>query len=154
MAAVSDIGTVGRGSRHHPFQVNRVNHPLGKALLITGAIIFVLVVACVAAVVVIGGSHGTKNNTASSTTHRPSAQDLDPSTYQPISPRDYALLVKNPDAAKGRKLIVHGVVTQFDPATGTSDFRADTGADPMESRYDYKQNTLVRARSSHSGECG
>jgi hypothetical protein len=114
-------------------------------LAIVSAAIFVLLGGCAAVAAVMGGSHGTKNNTTSSTTHQPSAQDLDPTNYQPISPRDYALLVKNPDAAKGRKLIVHGVVTQFDSATGTSDFRADTGAEPMERRYDYQQNTLVHA---------
>lgn len=123
---------------------SRKSSPL-KVLAIVGAAIFLLVVGCTALVEVIGGSHGAKNNAASSATHKPSAQDLDPSTYQPISLRDYALLVKNPDAAKGRKLIVHGVVTQFDSATGTSDFRADTGAEPMGRRYDYQQNTLVHA---------
>jgi hypothetical protein len=48
------------------------------------------------------------------------AADLGPSTYENISPRDFAVLVKDPDVSKGRKTIVYGVVTQFDAATGTA----------------------------------
>jgi len=98
----------------------------------------------VALVAVVGGGAATNKSTTSST-QQPSTKDLDPSHYQPISPRDYAFLVKSPDSAKGRKLIVYGVVTQFDPATGTSDFRADTGAGPMQNPYDYNQNTILHA---------
>jgi Protein of unknown function (DUF2510) len=107
-----------------------------KKLLIVGAVLFALLF-------VYGFVFGDGSDTKPS--HPPSAQDLDPSHYQPISPHDYALLVKDPDAAKGRKLIVHGVVTQFDSATGTSEFRADTGAEPMESRFEYGENTYVYA---------
>jgi len=121
----------------------RKSSPL-KILLIIGAAVFLLLGGCVAFVAVIAGSGGTNKGTTAST-HQPSAQDLDPSNYQPISSRDYALLVKNPDAAKGRKLIVYGVVTQFDPATGTSDFRANTGADNSARIYDYDENTLLHA---------
>jgi hypothetical protein len=37
------------------------------------------------------------------------------------------------------------VVTQFDAATGTSDFRADTGAEQMTNSHDYEENTFVHA---------
>ncbi|MGA7055740.1 MAG: hypothetical protein WBZ37_31655 [Mycobacterium sp.] len=88
---------------------------------------------------------GNNHQSAQSEGQKPSAQDLDPTQYQPISPRDYALLVKDPDAAKGRKLIVYGVVTQFDAATGTSEFRASTGAEKAAQRYDYDVNTMIHA---------
>ena len=47
---------------------------------------------------------------------------MDPTAYEVISPRDYAILVKNPDAAKGRKLVVYGYVTQFDERPAPPDF--------------------------------
>ncbi|OQZ89347.1 hypothetical protein BST11_17965 [Mycobacterium alsense] len=67
---------------------------------------------------------------------------MDAATYQAISPRDYALLVKDPESNKGRKIIVYGVVTQFDAATGNAEFRANTGAQPD----DYLQNTMIDAQ--------
>ena len=45
-----------------------------------------------------------------------------PRRYQSIPPRDFDLLMKDPDSAEGRKIIVYGVVTQFDAATGTDRF--------------------------------
>ncbi len=73
------------------------------------------------------------------------AQRLDPSTYNAISPHDYAVLLKDPDAHKGEKIIVYGVVTQFDSQTGTSEFRADTAAEAQDDRFGYDQNTLIKA---------
>lgn len=116
-----------------------------KILLIVGAAVFLLLGGCVAIVAVVGSSSKTHQSSGRSGEQQPSAQDLDPTQYQPISPRDYALLVKDPDAAKGRKLIVYGVVTQFDAATGTSEFRANTGAEKAEHRYDYDVNTMIHA---------
>jgi len=75
---------------------------------------------------------------------------MDPSTYETITPRDYAVLVKNPDAAKGRKLVVYGYVTQFDAATGTAAFRANTAVTQSSTWYDYDVNTLVMAPAGQS----
>ncbi|PJE04067.1 MAG: hypothetical protein CK429_31955 [Mycobacterium sp.] len=116
-----------------------------KILLIVGAAVFLLLGGCVAIVAIVGSSSKTHQSSAQPRDQKPSAQDLDPSQYQSISPRDYALLVKDPDAAIGRKLIVYGVVTQFDAATGTSEFRANTGAEKAEHRYDYDVNTMIHA---------
>jgi hypothetical protein len=73
------------------------------------------------------------------------AARLDPTTYNAISPHDYAVLLKDPDAHKGEKIIVYGVVTQFDTNTGDSEFRADTAAEPHDDRFGYDQNTMVDA---------
>ena len=51
--------------------------------------------------------------------------------------------MKDPDSAKGRKIIIYGVVRQFDAATGTSSFRADTAAEPQEQSYDYEHSAYV-----------
>lgn len=76
------------------------------------------------------------------------AAKLNPASYETISDRDFALLMKNPDAAKGRKVVLYGVVTQFDSATGTSSFRANTAANPQNRSYDYDQNTVVTGATS------
>jgi hypothetical protein len=73
-----------------------------------------------------------------------SPEDLDASTYESLSARGFALIAKDPNANKGRKVIVSGVVTQFDASTGGSDFRANTGAIPQEVRVN-PVNTIVNA---------
>ena len=92
-----------------------------------------------------GSSPGATSPGATSTSTSPtvSPQDLDPATYQSLSSRDYALLVKDPDANKGRKIIVYGVVTQMDSATGNSQMRVDTDA---QLGGDYSQNTMIDAK--------
>jgi hypothetical protein len=57
-------------------------------------------------------------------------------------------MVKNPDSWAGRKIVVYGVVTQFDSATGSTAFRADTGPSPMTDPYDYDHNTFITAHAS------
>lgn len=75
------------------------------------------------------------------TTPEVSPEDLDPSTYQAISAREFALLVKNPDANIGRKIVLYGAVTQFDTATGQNSFIARTGAEPG----DYDESAIFYA---------
>lgn len=72
------------------------------------------------------------------------AAKLDPASYKGIGAREFALLIKDPDSHKGEKIIVYGVVTQFDAATGTSEFRANTGPDPN-AASSYSENTYVTA---------
>ncbi|MFC4603153.1 DUF2510 domain-containing protein [Rhodococcus kronopolitis] len=71
------------------------------------------------------------------------AAKKDPATYEQLTERDFALIAKNPDAAIGRKVVVYGRVTQFDSATGTTQFLARTAPLVPDSVYDYDQNTLV-----------
>lgn len=73
---------------------------------------------------------------------------LDRSTYEALTAREFALMAKDPDAWAGRKVVVYGVITQFDSATGATSFRADTGPAPVTDVYDYDQNTFVTARDA------
>jgi cytoskeletal protein RodZ len=73
---------------------------------------------------------------------------LDRSTYASLGAREFALMAKDPDSWIGRKVVVYGVVTQFDAATGPTTFRAATGPAPVDSRSDYDQNTLVTAHDA------
>ena len=43
-----------------------------------------------------------------------------------VTKRQWAKVVKNPDAHSGERYIIYGQVTQFDSATGKDTFRADT----------------------------
>jgi hypothetical protein len=76
------------------------------------------------------------------------AERLDRSTYTPVTAREFALMAKDPDSWAGRKIVVYGVITQFDAATGATAFRADTGPAPMTDPYDYDQNTLITAHDA------
>jgi hypothetical protein len=67
----------------------------------------------------------------------------DPASYRTVTPREYALIVKDPKAHVGERIVVHGVVTQFDAATGTDSFLADTAARQSRDWFDYKVNTMV-----------
>ena len=71
------------------------------------------------------------------------ARDL--STFRSVNAREYALIVKNPEAHVGEKIIIYGVVTQFDSATGSMSFRADTSAQRKRAWYNYDTNTIVDA---------
>lgn len=73
---------------------------------------------------------------------------LDPATYQTITPREFALIVKDPEAHAGEKIVVYGVVSQFDSATGPQAFRAYTAATPGAGVLDFDENTVVLAEDS------
>lgn len=112
--------------------------------LLAGVIVFFIVV---------GSCSSASDSSSSSTRTTTVAEAADPdrenpAAYEVLSERDFALLVKDPDSAEGRKVVLFGVVTQFDAATGTRQFRADTGPAQLESTYAYSQNTAVEARDS------
>ncbi|PZT93820.1 MAG: serine/threonine protein kinase, partial [Gordonia sp. (in: high G+C Gram-positive bacteria)] len=53
-------------------------------------------------------------------------------------------IAKNPDAHIGRKVVVYGWVSQFDSATGTDAFRAETSGEQMGASYEYDTNTVIQ----------
>jgi len=73
------------------------------------------------------------------------AADADRSTYQEIEDRTWALVAKDPKSHIGERFVIFGKVTQFDSATGTSTFRANTGAVQQDYSYKYDVNTMVDA---------
>ncbi|CAN2243301.1 hypothetical protein MCEMZLE42_01089 [actinobacterium SCGC AAA044-D11] len=67
-----------------------------------------------------------------------------------ITSREWKLIAKNPNSAKGKNVWVFGKITQFDDATGLSVFRADVSG---ENKFDGKfffggENTMVFGKSS------
>lgn len=67
-----------------------------------------------------------------------------PPKHEKITIREWAKIAKNPDAHVGERIVVHGWVTQFDAATGTDGFLADTGGKKLQPEYgfvDYPTNT-------------
>ncbi|BBX69723.1 hypothetical protein [Mycolicibacterium psychrotolerans] len=80
-----------------------------------------------------------------STAHTPTVTDLDPTMYQPLSARDFAILVtKDPDSARGHKIIIYGSVTQADAAMGPDAFRAIVMGKPHAEEA-YKTNAVITA---------
>ncbi len=73
------------------------------------------------------------------------AERTDPASYEQVSTRDFALLARDPSAARGRKLVLYGYVSQFDSATGTNQFRASVDSQPLGSWYEYDHNVVIKA---------
>lgn len=106
--------------------------------------------AIVGAVVVMALMVSAYGNTSSGTapataTAAQAAADNDLSTYRKIDDRTWALVAKDPKSHVGEKYVIYGKVTQFDAATGTSTFRANTGGEQQEQSYNYDVNTMINA---------
>ncbi|MEJ3656437.1 serine/threonine protein kinase [Actinomycetes bacterium KLBMP 9759] len=67
--------------------------------------------------------------------------------HRVLTAREWQVIAKNPDAHIGERLIVHGHVTQFDAATGTSAFRASIDGVRHKQTYEYRTNTVLRGTS-------
>ncbi len=75
-----------------------------------------------------------------------SASAPEKKSYVTLSSRKFKLLVKDPDAYTGKTYVIYGEITQFDSATGTDTFRADTGPKKLRISYgyvDYEQNSML-----------
>jgi hypothetical protein len=65
--------------------------------------------------------------------------------YHAITSREWLEIARNPDASKGRCIIVYGQISQFDSATGDRSFRAEAGGVKTPPGYgfaDYPVKTL------------
>jgi len=81
--------------------------------------------------------------------------------YQSISSRTFKLLAKDPDSYISKTYVIFGEITQFDAATGTDAFRANTGPQKLRITYgyvDYSQNSVMNGTDSEltklvEGDC-
>ena len=74
---------------------------------------------------------------------RPTRTAQSPEAVRPTK-REWAKVVKNPEAYSGQRYVIYGQVTQFDSATGTDTFRADTAhTDTTDSGYFDGANTIL-----------
>jgi len=73
------------------------------------------------------------------------AADADLGSYQETDSHTWALVAKDPSAHVGEKYVIYGRVFQFDSATGTSRFLANTGAQEEEYAFSYDTTTMVSA---------
>jgi hypothetical protein len=70
-----------------------------------------------------------------------------PPPHRAVDAREWQVIAKDPDAYEGERIIVHGHVTQFDPAGGKATVRANVdgvahGGDQY-AYLKYKTNTLL-----------
>ncbi len=66
--------------------------------------------------------------------------------HRSLSSHTFKLLAKDPDAYIGDTYVIYGEITQFDAATGTEAFRANTGPKKLRISYgyvDYTQNSIL-----------
>jgi hypothetical protein len=62
-----------------------------------------------------------------------------------VSKRQWAKIVKKPDAYAGQRYIIYGQVTQLDSATGDDTFRADTAhTNTMSHGFFGGENTVLQ----------
>lgn len=111
---------------------------LGGAL---GVLVLLVVLAAIA-----GPSPASSGGTATSAggSSRPTPVQLGPA--EAITAREWQLIAKDPAAHVGERIVVYGVVTQFDTATGTKAFRANVDGVEHKPEYgfaDYVTNTIL-----------
>ncbi len=66
--------------------------------------------------------------------------------HRKITAREWSLIARNPEAHEGERIIVYGVVTQSDTATGSQFLRASVDGVEHKPRYgfaDYATNTVL-----------
>lgn len=118
---------------------------------IVGVIVLVLCAGCWG-FTVISSETDTATTTASDTpaettpAETTKAPKPKPTTFDTISDRQWKRIARDPESHEGEALIVHGVVTQADAATGTDYVRASVGGRHRAPEYgwvDYPVNTLL-----------
>ncbi|ASN69206.1 hypothetical protein 7S3_28 [uncultured Caudovirales phage] len=67
--------------------------------------------------------------------------DTNKTDYESVTDRDYAVIAKDPDAHRGRKVIVYGDVFQADSRIGANDIKIDARGE--ERSLLFEQNTHV-----------
>jgi hypothetical protein len=90
------------------------------------------------------GSGNVHETPPAATTAAPPPKPAAP--HKAITDRQWLLIAKDPEAHMGERIIIHGLVTQFDAATGVDTFRADVGGKKRKPSYgfvDYETNTVL-----------
>jgi hypothetical protein len=117
---------------------------------IIGVIVLVLCLGCFGFVAV-SSETDTATPTASGTPAETTAaaettKAPKPTTFDTISDRQWKRVARDPESHEGEAIIVHGLVTQADAATGTDYVRASVGGRHRAPQYgwvDYPVNTLL-----------
>lgn len=68
-----------------------------------------------------------------------------PTSFKTMTAREFKLLAKDADAHAGEAYRIYGYVSQFDSATGTNAFRAETGPRKLspDDWYEFDQNCVL-----------
>lgn len=117
---------------------------------IIGVIVIVLCAGCFGFAALTGetdtatpAASDTPAKTATAPAPKPKPK---PTEFEAISDREWKRIARDPEAHEGEALIVHGLVTQADAATGTDYVRADVGGKRRYPEYGwvtYPVNTLL-----------
>lgn len=116
--------------------------------IVIPVLILVLFAGCSLVVSSLGSSSAGKQ--LSSNKQAPVSQEQVDAAPE-VTERDLALLVKDPDANKGKTIVLFARITQFDAATGDCIFRANVAHQKMENSWDYSENAVF---SGEGGKVG
>jgi Protein of unknown function (DUF2510) len=133
-----------QGYRYAPAHDGRAPRRNRRGLRITLAIIgglaVLIIIRIISGILTAGGGSGNS-----------AAEVPACSSHHSVSSQAWLEIVKNPDGHVGQCLIVYGEVTQFDSATGTTEFRANAGGVHQSPQYgfvNYPTNTLFSGTAS------
>ncbi|MFC9519014.1 hypothetical protein ACFTSD_25060 [Nocardiaceae bacterium NPDC056970] len=90
---------------------------------------------------------GGRSSNSMPATYSAKPADLDTASYETLTPRDYALIAKNPTKNIGKRIVVFGKVSQFDSATGPNLFMANTAAEPKSDLWGLETSAVVTGKS-------
>ncbi|MBM4640724.1 hypothetical protein GS451_24260 [Rhodococcus hoagii] len=79
-----------------------------------------------------------------------SPADTDKGTYESLTDREYAVIAKNPDAHRGRKVVVFGEIYQADTRIGETTVMAYTAGEKQ--LLSYSQNAEIRGSAAQLRE--
>ncbi|MBM4686266.1 hypothetical protein GS532_21280 [Rhodococcus hoagii] len=89
---------------------------------------------------------GSSSTYSAPVTYDAKPADLDVSTYQALTPRDYALITKDPTKHIGERIVVFGEISQFDSATGPNLFMANTAAEQASDYWGLETSAVVTGK--------
>lgn len=79
---------------------------------------------------------------------KPSKVAVTPAKFEKVSVRQWKKVSKNPEAYKGKRYVVYGVVTQFDGMTGDDNFRASVDGVNRVDSWEYQVNSILQGTST------
>ncbi|WP_261773642.1 hypothetical protein [Rhodococcoides corynebacterioides] len=120
-----------------------------SVLLVCGAVVAVMVLIGLVVSFFSPSSPDDSAGAAASDSSAAAAVDqsrLDRSSYANLDDRSLSMVLRDPEAEKGRRVVLYGEVTQFDTITGPELFMAQVAGAPSDAGY--TNSILVRLRDA------
>ncbi len=96
-----------------------------------------------------GAESAARQEAARAAAEAAEAARFDPNTYEHVTDRELALIARDPDANRGRKIVIYGDVTQADAATGKFQILVNAAGSQYWNWYDFDENAMISVTNSH-----